>query len=228
MAKAKSVKSPQARKKAPAAPRTAAQEALEVTWVLKGHLKNAQIAYLRVGALLAQVRDRKLYADLGHPDLESYAEQRLHLGRASLYRYLQVYDWVSTFHKEWIEPKPQGFIPDLNDVADLIWIEQELTRKDLDAKKRNALEALRQQALDGRLRKGALAQWRRQGRRGEETLRSFLSKLRRLRMRGAQLACMPVEVITHLDMAIELLKNAQPTQLAGLDFLGSGPIGRMA
>jgi hypothetical protein len=63
------------------------QEALEVTWVLKGHLKNAQIAYLRVGRMLRDVRDRKLYAHLKHPDLESYAEQRLHLARTSLYKY---------------------------------------------------------------------------------------------------------------------------------------------
>ena len=51
----------------PAAPKTAVQEALEVTWVLKGHLKSLQIAYLRVGALLARVRDQKLYAALKHP-----------------------------------------------------------------------------------------------------------------------------------------------------------------
>jgi len=74
--------------KAPAAPKpkTAVQEALEITWVLKGHLKNAQISYLRAGAMLAKVRDKKLYSALQHPDIESYAETRLNLGRASLYR----------------------------------------------------------------------------------------------------------------------------------------------
>ena len=34
------------------------QEALQVTWLLKGNLKNVQISYIRVGKLLAQVRDR--------------------------------------------------------------------------------------------------------------------------------------------------------------------------
>ena len=29
---------------------------------MKGHLRNAQIAYIRVGVLLAQVRDERLYA----------------------------------------------------------------------------------------------------------------------------------------------------------------------
>ena len=39
---------------APVAAHAAVQEALEVTWTLKGHLKNAQIAYIRVGLLLAE------------------------------------------------------------------------------------------------------------------------------------------------------------------------------
>jgi hypothetical protein len=116
----------------PAKAKTAAQQALEVAWVLKGHLKNAQIAYLRVGKLLVQVRDAKLYAALGHPDVESYAEERLHLGRTSPFKYLRVYDWVSEKHPEWLEPKPKGFIPDLSDVADLVWIETELEKKRLD------------------------------------------------------------------------------------------------
>ena len=37
---------------APTGKKAVVQKALEVIWVLKGHLKNAQIAYLRVGALL--------------------------------------------------------------------------------------------------------------------------------------------------------------------------------
>ncbi len=52
-----------------AAPRKVVQEALQVTWLLKGHLKNAQLAYSRVGMLLARVRDEKLYAAIRHPDL---------------------------------------------------------------------------------------------------------------------------------------------------------------
>ena len=115
-------KSKVVKKRAPVVP-TAVQEALQVTWLLKGNLKNAQIAYIRIGKLLARVRDRKLYAALKHPDIESYAQERVNLRRTSLYRYLQVYDWIAKFHKDWLEPHPKGFIPDLNDTADLMWME---------------------------------------------------------------------------------------------------------
>ena len=213
MAKVKTVKKP-LKKKAAAKPRDAVQEALEVTWTLKGHLKNAQIAYLRVGELLARVRDKKLYERLKHPDLESYAEERLNLGRASLYRYLQVYDWIRDFHKEWLEPKPKGLIPDLSDAADLIWIERELARKDLRPETRSQLEALRTKALAGRLRQGDLDELRRQGQGQGKTdaLKSFLSKLRFLRMRGSQVESIPEEAISKLDAAIDIIRNALELQ----------------
>lgn len=89
------------------------------------------ISYLNVGMLLTQVRDGKLYAALGHPDLESYARERLKLGRSSLYNYIRVFDWVAKAHPEWINPKPGTFIPDLGDASSLMGIEQELGRKNL-------------------------------------------------------------------------------------------------
>ena len=79
--------------------------------------------------------------------MESYAEERLRLGRASLYRYLGP-DWVLQSHKEWLEPHRKGFIPDLSDATNLMWIEHELTRKDLTAQSRAELEALRTKALE--------------------------------------------------------------------------------
>jgi hypothetical protein len=169
------------------APATAAEvrEALQVTWSLKGHIKNAQVAYIRVCVGLARVRDEELYKRLKHPDIASYAEARLRLGRSSVYKYLQVHDWIKEYHPEWLKPKPKGFIPDLSDVADLIWIEHELSKEYLDPKKRAALEA-------------------------------YLSRLRYLRKRGAELASMPREVIEHLDAAIEILKNAHTLVAAGL------------
>ena len=215
MSKQQAVKTTQPGKKKPAV-NPVVQEALQVTWLLKGHLKNVQIAYIRVGVLLARVRDEKMYSALDHPDIETYAEERLHLGRSSLYRYLQVYDWMQEFHKEWLQPKPKGFIPELADAGDLMWIERELTRKDLAPKERADLEALRAKALDGRLRDPDLNRWRQQARGNETGVKSFLSKLRLLRTRGAQLASMPPEVIAHLDAAIGLLKNAVPLQQAGL------------
>ena len=134
----------------------------------------------------------------------------MHLRRASLYRYLQVFDWVTKNHPEWLQPKPKGFIPDLSDVADLIWIENELLRKDLSADKRAALEALRAKALNGELREHELDPFRKRKHDAGDGLKSFLSKLRLLRRNGAQLAKMPVEVLTHLDAAIGILTNDQP------------------
>ena len=194
--------------------KTAVQEALEVTWVLKGHLKNMQIAYIRVGVLLAKVRDKKLYAELKHPDMESYAQERLQLGRASLYRYLQVHDWIGQYHKAWLEPKPKGFIPNLSDATDLIWVEEELARKGLDSKRKAGLKDLQKKALEGKLTEGEVDAFRRK-RGGEDGLKSFLSKLKVLRMRGSQLASMPDEATSHLDAAIDIIKNAAAGQKTG-------------
>jgi hypothetical protein len=198
-------------------PKTEVQQALEVTWVLKGHLKNAQISYLRVGALLVRVRDAKLYAALGHPDVETYAEQRLHLGRTSLFKYLKVYDWVSRNHKEWLEPKPQGFIPDLSDAADLIRIETELEKKSLDKDTRAKLEAFRKQALAGELRQSDLAAWRKTRRQGADTVKAIVSALRRIRKRIARLEPGQPEALSQLDALIDVLGHARTLKLAGLD-----------
>ena len=84
------------KRKVPAQKNQRVQEALQVTWVLKGQLKSIQLSYLRAGKLLAYVRDNKLYDALHHKDIESYAEERLRLRRASLYRYLQIYEWAKT------------------------------------------------------------------------------------------------------------------------------------
>ena len=94
-----------AKKKAPLSP---AQIANQVTFLLKGHLKNVQLSYLRVGALLARVRDEKLWKLLKHGSIESYAQSKLGISRATLYRYLQIFEWVSERHPEWLRPKPKA------------------------------------------------------------------------------------------------------------------------
>ena len=78
-------------------------------------------------------------------------------------------------------------------------------------------------ALDGQLREGDLSRYRRHGRQpGDESLKSFLSKLRFLRMRGAQLKSMPPEVISDLDAAIEILKNAMTLHRAKVTLKDAG------
>jgi hypothetical protein len=42
-------------------PVTPAQRASQLTWRLKGELKNIRIAYLRAGGMLAKMRDEKLF-----------------------------------------------------------------------------------------------------------------------------------------------------------------------
>jgi len=63
-------------------PPSPAQRAVQITFVLKGHLKNVQVAYIRVAALLARVRDEKLYRALGHATMDDYAAARLRLQHA--------------------------------------------------------------------------------------------------------------------------------------------------
>lgn len=204
-------------------PPTPVQEALQITWVLNGHIKRAQEAYILVGTELADVRDRKLYEALHHPTLEDYAQQRLHLGRSSLYSYLQVHDWIAANHKEWLEPRPKGYIPDLTHAAELMAIEQDLADPKLEAKPRADLEALRAQGLDGTLKAGAYNRWKRRGQTpAAESLKSFLSKLRTLRRRGAQLVSLPPEVIADLDAAIAVLANHQTVLTAGLSWPQDG------
>jgi len=219
MSKAKAAKKATTAKK-PATPKTPVQEALEVTWVLKGQLKRAQMEYLRIAGMLVHVRDEKLYAELHHPDMEDYAAERLNLGRASLYRYLQVYDWVSRNHKEWLEPKPEGFIPDLADATELIWIEGKLTENDLAPSTRTELESLQAKALTGKLPKGAVSKLRGRRTKAEDGLKAFLSSLRTLRRRGAQLTSMPPEAIVKLDAVIEVLEHEGSLAQVGIALVG--------
>jgi hypothetical protein len=83
-----------------------AQIAIRVTYVLKGHLKNARIAYVRAAVLLARVRDEKLWRALRHPTIEDYAQRRLGLRRTALYQYLRIHDWLRDYH-----PKKRSRIP---------------------------------------------------------------------------------------------------------------------
>ena len=190
------------------AERSSVQEALQVTWVLKGKLKSAQIAYLRIGELLAQVRDKKLFSELKHPSIEAYAQERLNLGRASLYRYLQVYDWVRESHPAWLQPKPKGFIPYLTDAVDLMWIEHALADRKLTREARTELDGLKAKALEGKLKDGEVDRFRQKGGRAPDGLKTFLSKMRVMRNRGSVLKNMPAEAVKLMDEPIEIIDNA--------------------
>lgn len=208
-------------RKTPAKPPTPAQVAARITWQLKGDLKNVQRAYLRVGAKLAEVRDKKMYLELKHPDMEDYADKQLHLGRSSLYKYLSIYDWVSASHPRWLNPKKGEFVPELSDCTDLRWIEDQLKLKNLSPEKRAALEKLQAKALVGSLRQGELNKWRGKSEQGKDTVKDFLARLTKLRTRGAALSKMPPEVITYLDSAIQILRNHNTLAKYTIDLWGT-------
>jgi len=216
MAKKKAVKKGQKKTRTMTEKGRAAQEALQTTWLLKGSLKNAQLSYLRVGKLLAQVREKKMYATLGHADIEDYAEKRLQLGRSSLYKYLQVYDWVSKNHLEWLQPKPKGFIPELADVAGLIEIESELNGKNVFPKRRKKLVELRDKALAGDLRDKELTAVKKSSAVKVETLKTIADGLKSLRRKAGKVVGMPEEFLAYIDAALALLNNEKA--VAHLEF----------
>jgi len=187
---------------------TPAQRAAQLTWLLKGHLKNVQIAYLRAGAMLARIRDEKLYRALKYEDMESYAADRLGLQRSSLFRYLQVYDWVRGSHREWLAKHPKGFIPELSDAQALMWIEERLNDSHLDPATRGELEAFRRTALAGKLSKREIEEFRKRGKKRHDTTRALAASILALRRRAAALPNLPPEVLQDLDSALARLKSA--------------------
>lgn len=189
-------------------PISLAQRAAQVTFVLKGHLKNVQISYIRAASLLAKVRDEKLYRALKHDSMESYASERLGLQRASLYRYLQIYDWVFRSHREWLAKHPKGFIPELTDAYALMWIEERLADGGLGPATRAELEALRKKALAGKLTKKEIDEFRRRGRRRRDSLGAIAASLRAIRRRAALLPDLPAGLLRDLDGLLGRLKSA--------------------
>ena len=183
------------------------EEGNQYTFILKGGIKRQQLTYLRLGRLLAYVRDMKLFSALKFKTMADYAQTRLGLSAPSLSKYLTAYDWVLKKHPEWLQPKPKGFIPDLSDINDLRWIENELDRKNLSPADRAALEALKVKGLAGNLRKRDLDPFRHQKHDDKGGLKAFLAKLLSLRRYGAQLATLPPKIVANLDDSIEILKS---------------------
>jgi hypothetical protein len=191
------------------------QQALQLTWELKGRLKSIQMYYLHIGGMLVKVRDEKIFADLGHADIEDYAAKRLNLGRSSLFEYIRIYDWAKASHPEWLVAHPKGHIPELSDVGDLIWIEAKLADKSLNTESRARLEALRAKGLAGALRQRDLREFRKKSTQAQDPCKVYLSQLLSLRRKGLRVKNLPGEAITKLDDVIEVIQNAIAVVKAG-------------
>ena len=194
-----------ARVKRPLSP---AQIAIQVTFVLKGHLKNARIAYIRAAVLLARVRDEKLWSALGHPTIEDYALRRLGLRRSALYQYLQIHDWLRDYHPAWLVRRPKGFIPELSDASALVWIDKKLRDRHLSDSLRAELEALRKKGMNGTLTDEEFRRLRQRGRRVVTPLRALLARLRAARRAAARIPEAPPAALAALDSAIRATEAA--------------------
>lgn len=183
-------------------PISPAQRAVQLTFVLKGHLKNAQIAYLRVAKGLVQIRDANLHRALGHDSLEDYAAARLGLRRSALYKYMQIHEWVREFHPAWLAPKPKGFIPELSDCYALMWIERRLKSPRLAERLRRELTSLRKKALEGKLTDAEFRKLREQGSGQAASLRSLLSALRAARRQAARVPGVTPDMVADLDRLV--------------------------
>ena len=189
-------------------PFSPAQIAIQVTFVLKGHLKNARIAYIRAAVLLARVRDEKLWRALRHPTIEDYAQRRLGLRRAALYQYLQIHDWLRDYHPPWLVRRPKGFIPELSDASALVWIEKKLRDRHLTDSLRTELEAMRKKGMNGTLTEEEFRRLRQHGRRVVTPLRALLARLRAARGVAARIPEAPPAVLAALDGAIRATEAA--------------------
>lgn len=204
-----------------AKPSSPAQRAAQLTFLLKGHLKNARVAYIRAAVALAKVRDEKLWRTLRHPSMVDYAWKQLRLKESTLYKYLHVHDWLKKSHPSWLARRPKGFIPELSDVESLEWIEKHLGDADLDEALRKELERARGKALKGELSDREFRGLARRGRKKVTTLRSLLSRTRALRNEAAEVAKVPPKALVAYDEAIRAIESVlgstrRVARLAGL------------
>lgn len=199
-----------------------AQRAVQITFILKGHLKNVQVSYIRAAALLAKIRDENIYRALKHDSLESYAEERLGMRRAALYRYLQIYDWIRKAHRGWLARHPKGFIPELTDAYGLMWIEEQLEDEHLGPETRAELETLQRKALTGKLSQRELDEFRKRGRKRRDSLTAVGASLRAVRRRLAALPDVSPTLLQELDVFLDHVKAASGAvaRVAGLGNVG--------
>jgi hypothetical protein len=108
------------------------------------------------------------------------------------------------------------------DVADVIWIDRELSRKDLKGRTRAKLERLREKALKGGLRERDVAALRRLGRAKDEELMCAATELQNLRMEMSKVEVVPEEALLQIDAAIDVLLNELAVQRGGAKPPGTG------
>lgn len=183
-------------------------EARALTLLLRSQLRGLRKCWIRIGALLEKVRTKMFFGAAGFRSMEEYAESELQLGRSSLYNYFRINAWVADFHKEWLSPTYNGFIPDLMEVNYLIRIESELRNENLAPKVRAEYEAIREKALNGTLRDEDIAGLQLNRPEPQRGFKGFLTSLRRLRLRANRLKNIPPNVITQLDQIIESIEGA--------------------
>jgi len=207
------------------AKQVAVWQALSLTGQILGHIKNVQKSYLRVGQNLAKVRDEKIFETLGHASMADYAHKRLNLSESSLYRYLRIYDWVLKNKPEWMQKGYKGRIPELADMAVAMRTDEQLAQNPRMAeRKRKGLENLKQRALAGNLAKTEAEKAIRKNSKASNPLAEFAAKIRGLRQRGARIAGMPPEALSHLDSAAALLTTEHKLAQAGLHLIAESEV----
>ena len=171
-------------------PLSPAQRANNITYFLKGDLKNLRTDYLHAGSKLAQIRDEKLFRALKYANMEEYAEKRLGMRRAALYRYLQIY-WAKRRHPGWLAKHPKGFIPELSDANGLKWIEDRLDDEHVGPETRKELD-----------------DFRHRGEKRHDSLGAVAASFQAARRRLAALPDVAPSLIAEIDAFLDHLKSA--------------------
>jgi hypothetical protein len=100
-------------------------------------------------------------------------------------------------------------------IAGLIWVDQELQKKDLDPSRKKSLEAVKKKATAGKLPRKELRAFMRRSNSADKGKRAYLAKLRALRREGADKG-IDSKVLAFLDQAIGTMENDFVAEAAGL------------
>jgi hypothetical protein len=197
-------------------PKSPAQMAVQAAGKITGDLvcllQTERKSFLHIGRLLTEVRDQRHFAALNHLSIEDYADEHLGLRKTSLYRYLKVYAWALEHHKEWLEVPLKVRIPDFSSIEGLLWVEQELEKKDLSAGRKKTLEDIQQKALDGKLRQKELRAVKARTNSTKEGDQNLISATRTLRKRYAQSVSVSAQkALPHFDEIISIMDGEQET-----------------